>query len=765
VQRPKHRRGRKNNSSEKAAPGSEPRAISNHRRWLFRFCALTLVPLFLLGGLELALRVGGYGYPASFFLLTRVNGRAVYIENQKFGLRFFPPLLARSPSPVVMEAVKATNAYRIFLLGESAALGDPEPAYGCGRYLEVLLRERYPRTHFEVVCVAMTAINSHAMLPIARECARHDGDLWVIYAGNNEVLGPFGAGTVFGPRAPSLQLIRTSLAVKTTRIGQMLDALLGRLTHDSSPPPLWRGMGMFLGHQIRHDDPGQQRVHQYFMNNLREILRIGREAGVQIILSTVASNLRDCPPFVSLHSANLSESRKNAWDQLYREGRALELLGKFPEAVDKYSEAAQLDHEYAELQYRLGTCHLALTNLAQARRCYELARDFDALPFRADSRINDIIDKVASEFADQGVYRLDGVGALSLDNSLPIPGQESFYEHVHLNFEGNHLLARALAQQVASLLPAKTAENARQEWASSELCGRRLALTDWNRYRVYESVLQRVSEAPFTNQSNAGHRQSTYREKLSQIKSGMTPAALKQGREAYQEALSGAPNDFFLHRKYAELLETAGDLTGAVTEWQRVRELLPHHPIAYFQLGRLLGERAEIGAAEGYLAGAVRIRPDFVEALDELGRVLAKQGKFGESIACYKRALRIQPNDPRIHFHLADALAAYGKRAEALASLREAIRLRPGYWEARYLLGVEFALQEKIEEAEEQFAEVVRLRPEYALGHLNLGVALAKKGRTDDALVQFREALRCDPQNKLALQHMEAIQLLKSRGY
>jgi len=44
-------------------------------------------------------------------------------------------------------------------------------------------------------------------------------------------------------------------------------------------------------------------------------------------------------------------------------------------------------------------------------------------------------------------------------------------------------------------------------------------------------------------------------------------------------------------------------------------------------------------------------------------------------------------------------------------------------------------------------------------------VALAKKGRTDDALVQFREALRCDPQNKLALQHMEAIQLLKSRGY
>ncbi|PYM15179.1 MAG: hypothetical protein DME18_04920, partial [Verrucomicrobia bacterium] len=169
---------------------------------MFRVVAITLVPLFLLGALELALRVAGYGYPTSFFLRTRINGRTVYIENQKFGLRFFPAALARSPSPVVMEAAKTANSYRIFLLGESAALGDPDPAYGCGRYLEVLLGERYPGTRFEVICVAMTAINSHAILPIARECAQRDGDLWVIYAGNNEMVGPFGAGTIFGPRAP-----------------------------------------------------------------------------------------------------------------------------------------------------------------------------------------------------------------------------------------------------------------------------------------------------------------------------------------------------------------------------------------------------------------------------------------------------------------------------------------------------------------------------------------------------------------------------------
>jgi hypothetical protein len=258
-QRRKLRDSRRTEPSPKAGSVRAPSATSPGRKWLFRALALTLVPLLFFVGLELALRLFGYGYPASFFLKTRLLGRTVYVENQKFGYRFFPPALARSPSPIIMGSEKATNAYRIFLLGESAALGDPDPAYGLGRYLEILLGERYPRTRFEVVCAAMTAINSHAILPIARECGRHDGDLWVIYAGNNEMEGPFGAGTVFGPKAPSRIFIRASLAARTTRIGQLLNAFLELLAHDSTARS-WQGLGMFQGSQTRHDEPGRQRV-------------------------------------------------------------------------------------------------------------------------------------------------------------------------------------------------------------------------------------------------------------------------------------------------------------------------------------------------------------------------------------------------------------------------------------------------------------------------------------------------------------------------
>ncbi len=39
---------------------------------------------------------------------------------------------------------QAAGTYRIFVLGESAAMGDPDPAYAFSRYLEVMLRQRYP---------------------------------------------------------------------------------------------------------------------------------------------------------------------------------------------------------------------------------------------------------------------------------------------------------------------------------------------------------------------------------------------------------------------------------------------------------------------------------------------------------------------------------------------------------------------------------------------------------------------------------------------
>src|SRR5437899_78835 len=331
--------------------------ISKKRLWLFRTAAMTLVPLLLFGAAELALRLAGYGHSTAFFKRTVINGEDCLVENDKFGLRFFPPELARSPAPVVMPAQKPAGRFRIFLFGESAALGDPAPAFGLGRYLEMLMRERFAGADFEVVCVAMTAVNSHAIVPIARECARLDGDLWIVYMGNNEMVGPFGAATLFGAKAPPLWLVRARLAAGKLRLVQALEALMNRWGRADGRT--WEGMKLFLENEIAPGDPKRETVHRHFRANLEAILRAGERAGVPIVLSTVAVNLKDFEPMASLPAFGAPTNRAPGFLDLVRAAAGAQAGRDWPAAIRAYEAALDLAPHHAELQFRLAQCELA----------------------------------------------------------------------------------------------------------------------------------------------------------------------------------------------------------------------------------------------------------------------------------------------------------------------------------------------------------------------------------------------------------------------
>ena len=129
----------------KASRSRRPK-LRGWRKWVFRLVAMTVIPALFFLLLEGGLRLFGYGHPTGMFL--KIDGQDAYATNELFALRFFPPHLARAPVVERVPASKADNAYRIFVLGGSAAQGTPEPAFSFGRQLEVMLTQRYPGVEF-----------------------------------------------------------------------------------------------------------------------------------------------------------------------------------------------------------------------------------------------------------------------------------------------------------------------------------------------------------------------------------------------------------------------------------------------------------------------------------------------------------------------------------------------------------------------------------------------------------------------------------------
>jgi tetratricopeptide (TPR) repeat protein len=750
-------------------PGQNPRRPpepppTSGRQWLFRLSALVVLPLLLLVVLEVGLRLAGYGYATGFFEKVQIGKKEFFVNNENFSLRFFPPHLARTPEPVMLEAKKPADTYRIFILGESAARGEPEPPYAASRYLETLLNERYPGTHFEVVNLGITAINSHVILPIARDCAKADGDLWIIYMGNNEMVGPFGAATVFGAKAPPLGLVRLNLAIQKTRIGQLLVDVSRKLKGKSSNRS-WDGMNMFVGNQLRADDPRKEVVYQNFQQNLNDIVKVGLASGATILLNTVAVNLRDSPPFASMTKASLSLAERAQFDQLLSEASADAARSNFAGAAQKFEEAAKVDPLFPELHYRWGECLLALTNDAGARAQFQAACDVDALPFRADSRINGAIQKAGKQFAGDRLALFDAASALGKNLPAGVCGQETFFEHVHFTFDGNYQLGQAWAQQVEKMLPAEITRTGRTNvWAAQETCDQLLGLTDWNRRLVTERMIERLQHPPLSSQANNARRMLRLQDEVNDLRQRMNPAMAQTAVNIYLAAINRAPQDPVLHENFAEFLETIGDVKQAESQWQQVQDLRPYNWEPFYRAGLLLIKQNQWVEAETALKKVLTLSPGLAEGWRNLGVVYLGAGKFDLALQSYNRARQLEPQNASYCADAGMALSKMNRHGEALQNYRAAVKLEPDSWVAHLALGHELVVANQIAEAEGEFGEVIRLRPDNSHAHLNLGVLLAKQGQLDEAQREFEAALRLEPGNGNAQEYLTRVREMKKHA-
>jgi tetratricopeptide (TPR) repeat protein len=730
------------------SPAAQPSQLSLRRKWLFRLLAVFVVPLIFLGGAELCLRLLGFGFDPHFFKQEQINGKDCYAANEDFGRRYFPRGMVRFPPPVVMPRTKAPDTFRIFIFGESAALGDPRPNYGAGGYLEVLLAERFPQAKFEIINTSVTAINSHAILPIARECADHAGDLWIIYMGNNEMVGPFGAATVFGTRAPPLWWVRMQLQLRQWRLSQLLLSV-GELRQQSkSAEARWQGMEMFMQNQVGPDDPGKQRAYRNFERNLDDILKAGRAARAKIVLSTVAVNLKDCPPFGSVPFA----TDRAASEQLCRDGATALAEGRFEAARSAFEAASALGDLPAEVQFQLATSLLHLTNAPAARRHFLQAAADDTLPFRADSRINDAIRAAGRRLAGESVTLCDAAEALSATSPHGIPGEEFFYEHVHLNPEGNYALALAWAAAVEKLLPPELKRGVRSSWVSQTECEQWLGLTDWNRVSILDEVLRRIQRPPFSGQSGHAERAARLEKNIAELRQQFTDEAAATARENYERALRRAPEDFRLHANYAEFLEARREWKPAIAARRKVCQLVPASYFPQYTLGVDLKEAGELAAAREALLRAAALKPDEPDVRLELGIVSARQGEWETARQQLELARRFNPDEPLIPLYLGEVLWKLERRDEAIGNLREAIRLAPTDWQPHYRLASDLAQQGNFSDAVSQYREALQLNPSNAKVKLGLVMVLLNLGREAEALQQLGETLELEPTNRIALE-------------
>ena len=419
-----------------------------YRIWGGRLALAGLIPVLFIALMEMGTRAFGWGYPTSFLVAHHVGDQALWITNPFYGYRFFDPLVARNPAPLIVSQNASADVTRVAVLGESAAMGDPVIEFSLARALDKLLNRPGEPRQYECINAAMTAISSPIVVDIARDLMRRDVDVLVVYMGNNEVIGPYGPDTVFtgggaGPR-------RTALRVGLTR--WRLASVLQAARAGAAEGRTWQGMEKFATRQIAAEDPRLHAVYQRFEYNLDRIMRLAARRGVQVIVCTVAVNLADFPPLGSALNDGRSPTSRADWQVAFEQAIQLHEQGDWDQALALYERLVAQDEAHAEVLYRLAWAQARGALDDVDREMLVRARDLDTQRVRADSVINGIIREVAARYADT-------VTLVDLERHFADgPDSEHFVDHVHFSINGLYHaavpLARVLQPDVPDISPA-----------------------------------------------------------------------------------------------------------------------------------------------------------------------------------------------------------------------------------------------------------------------------------------------------------------------
>ena len=170
-------------AKKKSAPVRAP--LSPAKRRLFTAITIAL-PFLLLGAAEVTLRFFGWGgYPAWIREAGKLaSGDTLCLVEPAASKPYF---FANPTRPGYAEQTnfvmpKPKNTVRIFLVGESAAKGYPQPRnLAMSSFLQAMLSDAWPEKKVEVINLGTTAVASFPLVYQVRDALRFSPDLFILH--------------------------------------------------------------------------------------------------------------------------------------------------------------------------------------------------------------------------------------------------------------------------------------------------------------------------------------------------------------------------------------------------------------------------------------------------------------------------------------------------------------------------------------------------------------------------------------------------------
>ncbi|PLS20709.1 tetratricopeptide repeat-containing sulfotransferase family protein [Neptunicoccus cionae] len=236
----------------------------------------------------------------------------------------------------------------------------------------------------------------------------------------------------------------------------------------------------------------------------------------------------------------------------------------------------------------------------------------------------------------------------------------------------------------------------------------------------------------------------------------------------YRQVLTKAPKHSKAKKALARLQKQGGAASRAMTQadanalvqvlnsgnFARARQLaeemsraFPNEPFVFNILGYACGSLGDQKAAVDAYKWAIKLNPNFVEAMSNYGSYLVQIGRPAEAVSVLQKAVAKKPDYAEGHHNLGVAYAAAEQPENAMQHYNLALRHAPRYANALNSRGtLKASLNDRVG-AEADFRAALEIASKDTGAMVNLGGVLSADGKSAEAIEILQKAAVLDPRN------------------
>ncbi len=185
--------------------------------------------------------------------------------------------------------------------------------------------------------------------------------------------------------------------------------------------------------------------------------------------------------------------------------------------------------------------------------------------------------------------------------------------------------------------------------------------------------------------------------------------------------------------------------------------------LAHNNLGIAQKNLGNLDLAMEHYSEAIRIKPNYAEALANIGLIHYLRGEFDEAVTYFRRSLDHKSNSAKTLTNLGAALHSSGAIDDAIIEYQKALEIDSTLPGGYTNLGIAYYHKGDYERAETLQKKAIARDPDHADAHNNLGTIYFDQRIFEKAIFHYEQAIRIRPDFIQAQQNLERSRIAAQR--